>query len=71
MKKPSLVVLVRHAESTRNAAKTGTFFTSEEQRQQVQGISDVQTPLTAKGWLQAEQTGAALMPSFTRVISAR
>ena len=64
MKKPSLLVFVRHAESTRNAAKTGTFFTSDEQRKQVQGISDRETPLTARGLQQAEQTGRALQQRF-------
>jgi broad specificity phosphatase PhoE len=62
--KISSLVLVRHAESTRNAAKAGTFFVSDEQRRTVRGIADVDTPLTEVGWQQAEQTGLALRSNF-------
>jgi phosphohistidine phosphatase SixA len=58
-------VLVRHAESERNVAKKGNrFFLDEEARKSVRGIADHQTPLTARGLLQASTTGIALRRDF-------
>jgi 2,3-bisphosphoglycerate-dependent phosphoglycerate mutase len=63
--RPALLVLVRHAESERNMAKKGNrFFLDDEARKSVQGIADHRTPLTARGRLQASQTGDALRHTF-------
>lgn len=63
--RPSLLVLVRHAESARNVAKKGnTFFLDEESRKAVQGIADQHVPLTDEGRRQAEVTGRALRAEF-------
>lgn len=59
--RPSLLVLVRHAESARNVAKKGnTFFLDDESRKAVQGIADHHVPITDEGRRQAELTGRAL-----------
>ena len=65
MDRPSLLVLVRHAESMRNRAKKGnTYFTDEESRAAVKGIPDHKISLTERGWQEAEQTGLALHKHF-------
>jgi 2,3-bisphosphoglycerate-dependent phosphoglycerate mutase len=62
---PSRLVLVRHAESERNAAKKGrTFFEDEAARRAVHGVADHCNPITAEGWRQAERTGQALRERF-------
>jgi broad specificity phosphatase PhoE len=63
--RPSLLVLVRHAESARNVAKKGNrFFLDDESRKAVQGVADHQVPITDEGRRQAELTGRALSSDF-------
>jgi 2,3-bisphosphoglycerate-dependent phosphoglycerate mutase len=63
--RPSVVVLVRNAESARNVAKKGNrFFLDDEARKSVQGVSDHRTALTAEGRRQAQRTGPALREAF-------
>lgn len=63
--RPSLLVLVRHAESQRNAAKKGTtYFADEYARAQVKGIPDNKIPITELGWEQARKTGLYLKERF-------
>jgi probable phosphoglycerate mutase len=58
---PSLLVLVRHAESARNKAKKGrVFFSDATARKGVGGVPDHLVELTEAGQLQAKQTGQAL-----------
>jgi broad specificity phosphatase PhoE len=58
--RPSLLVLVRHAESARNLAKKGNrFFLDDESRKAVQGVPDHHVPITDEGRRQAEVTGRA------------
>jgi broad specificity phosphatase PhoE len=59
--RPSLLVVVRHAESERTVAKKGNaFFLDDESRKAVQGVADHHVPLTVEGRRQAELTGRAL-----------
>lgn len=59
--RPSLLVLVRHAESARNVAKKGNaFFADDESRSSVRGVPDHDIPLTAEGGRQSRAVGAAL-----------
>jgi 2,3-bisphosphoglycerate-dependent phosphoglycerate mutase len=59
--RPSLLVLVRHAESARNVAKKGnTFFLDDESRKAVQGVADHRVPITDEGRRQAVVTGQAI-----------
>jgi broad specificity phosphatase PhoE len=63
--RPSLLVLVRHAESARNVAKKGNqFFLDDESRKALQGVPDHDVPLTDEGRRQAEKTGRALRDEF-------
>lgn len=63
--RPSLLALVRHAESARNVAKKGNrFFLDDEARKSVQGVADHRTPLTVRGQRQALETGVALRAAF-------
>ena len=49
VERPSLLVLVRHAESARNVAKKGnTFFLDDESRKAVQGVADHHVPITTR-----------------------
>ena len=63
--RPSLLVLVRHAESARNVAKKGNrFFLNDEARKTVQGVPDHHVPITDEGRRQAQLTGRALRSDF-------
>ena len=65
MNKPSLLVVVRHAESERNKAKKGnTYFADEEARSVVKGIPDDKIGLTPEGFIQAEKTGPAIYDKY-------
>lgn len=67
MRTPALLVLVRHAESARNRAKSGsTYFTDDEARQGLRGTPDHGIALTGHGHEQARQTGGALRDRFGR-----
>lgn len=63
--RPTVLVLLRHAESARNVAKKGNrFFLDDEARKTVRGVPDHRTPLTPRGRQQAHQTGIALRRDF-------
>ncbi len=63
--RPLKLVLVRHAESTRNEAKKdASFFADEFSRNKVKGIADEAVPLTEAGKAQARITGQVLKQSF-------
>ena len=65
IERPSLLVLVRHAESARNVAKKGSrFFLDDESRKAVRGVADHHVPITDEGRHQAELTGRALRTDF-------
>lgn len=64
MERPLRLVLIRHGESARNQAKGGAVFLTEEGRQLIAQVSDVDNPLTENGWRQARETGAALRERF-------
>lgn len=63
--RPLELVLVRHAESTRNKVKKDeSFFADEFARNKVRGIADEEVPLTEAGKAQARITGHILKQSF-------
>ena len=63
--RPSVLVLVRHAESARNVAKKGNrFFLDDESRKAVQGVADHHVPITDEGRRQAQVTGRAIKSEF-------
>jgi broad specificity phosphatase PhoE len=65
MARPQTLVLIRHAESARNAAKHGTtYFADEEARRTVRGIPDYQIELSQEGLKQARATGKAVKERF-------
>jgi broad specificity phosphatase PhoE len=65
MKRPALLVIVRHAESARNQAKKGSvYFADDAARRVVRGTPDHQIELTEDGFKQAAQTGAAIRDRF-------
>lgn len=65
MTRPSLLVIVRHAESQRNVAKKGSvYFADEEARATIKGVPEHKTPLTPKGIQQAESVGKFLRRRF-------
>lgn len=62
---PNLLLIVRHAESARNAAKGHRrHYPDEQSRQSVRGIPDHKISLTDRGHDQAKQTGLALRECF-------
>lgn len=66
--RPALLLLVRHAESARNAAKKGNrFFLDDDARRPVRGIADHLNPLTERGRAQAGATGVALYREVGRI----
>jgi broad specificity phosphatase PhoE len=62
--RPTLLVLVRHAESARNVAKKENRFLDDEARKAVQGVADPHVPITDEGRRQAQVTGRALRSDF-------
>ncbi|MBI3083655.1 MAG: histidine phosphatase family protein [Candidatus Omnitrophica bacterium] len=65
MNRPSLLVIVRHAESQRNIAKRGSvYFADEEARATIKGMAEHKTPLTPKGIQQAGVVGQFLRRRF-------
>jgi broad specificity phosphatase PhoE len=62
---PGTLVLLRHAQSVRNAAKHGEiFFPDAASRDAVKGVPDHLTPLTDVGERQAPQAGSALRTRY-------
>lgn len=63
--RPSLLVLVRHAQSLRNVAKKrNRFYLDDEARRAVAGVPDHRIPLTEEGYRQAAVTGKVLRERF-------
>src|SRR3954466_806631 len=64
-KRPALLVLVRHGQSVRNAAKgANAYFSDAETRDGLRGEPDHMTSLTPDGLAEARATGALLRTSF-------
>lgn len=62
---PTLLVVVRHAESIRNQIKKDTvYFADDAARRVVRGTPDHQIALTPAGHEQARQTGRAIRERF-------
>jgi 2,3-bisphosphoglycerate-dependent phosphoglycerate mutase len=66
MKIPSLLVIVRHAESERNVAMEGRLFLSEAKHSNELKRPDHHVALTSRGHTQATATGKALSTRFGR-----
>lgn len=67
MNRPSLLVIVRHAESQRNQIKDkagSIYFVDDESRLPVKGIPDHKIEITELGCRQAAETGVALKQKF-------
>jgi broad specificity phosphatase PhoE len=65
LNRPSLLVLVRHAESDRNKAKKGlTYFADDAARRCVKGVPDYKIELTDDGLKQALITGTGLRAEY-------
>lgn len=60
-----LLVLVRHGQSTMNAARAGQrFFPDDLTRAPFEGVPDSEVPLASRGEWQASVTGSALAARF-------
>lgn len=58
---PRQLVLIRHAQSARNVAKTGkVFFNDADAVGELRTIPDHENPLTDEGWTKAREAGVAL-----------
>lgn len=65
MQGPTLLVVVRHAESIRNQIKKDTvYFADDAARRVVRGTPDHEVALTPAGHEQARQTGRAIRERF-------
>lgn len=65
VKRPTWLVIVRHAESLRNHAKRGSiYFVDDAARQAVRGTPDHLIDLTDDGYKQALETGLAVRQRF-------
>ncbi|MDQ5943701.1 MAG: Histidine phosphatase family protein [Patescibacteria group bacterium] len=64
MKRPKQLILIRHAESSRNEAKKSVFFADEYARRHVKGIPDYKIPITEAGKENAIKTGEYLKEHF-------
>ncbi len=65
MKRPALLVIVRHAESVRNQVKKdAVYFADDAARRVVRGTADHLIELTPDGHEQAVQTGKAIRERF-------
>lgn len=64
MRTPSLLVLVRHAESERNQVKKGAFFEDSAAREGVRATADHRVSITALGRRQARAAGELLRERF-------
>lgn len=62
---PRQLVIVRHAQSARNLAKTGkVFFSDADAIDELRTIPDHENPLTDDGWASARATGFQLRERF-------
>ncbi len=58
---PQEIVLIRHAESSRNVAqREEEFFSDSAARRQIASVADHAIPLSSYGWQQARETGEIL-----------
>ncbi len=64
MNRPKQLILVRHAESVRNKAKSSVYFADEYARRHVQGIADYKIPITEVGKKHALKTGKYIRERF-------
>lgn len=65
IKRPALLVLIRHGQSERNVAKKdGVYFADDAARNVIAGTPDQDVPLTDEGKRQARETGKALRERF-------
>jgi broad specificity phosphatase PhoE len=65
VRRPALLVLVRHAQSARNQAKKGSvYYADDAARRVVRGTPDHLIELTPAGHEQAAQTGVAIRERF-------
>ena len=65
MQRPALLVIVRHAESSRNLVKKdNVYMPDDESASLVVGVPDHKIPITEVGHRQARETGAALREQF-------
>lgn len=65
MQRPALLVIVRHAESLRNAVKQGNvYMPDDESASFVLGTPDHRIPITPEGHRQARETGVVLREKF-------
>lgn len=64
--RPSMLLLIRHAQSMRNEAKPKgeVYFADKEARRMVEGIPDHEISLTSEGIRQAKETGEAVRQRF-------
>lgn len=63
--KPSMLVLIRHAESKRNEALNGALFLNDPTLLEAVGkVPDHKIEITEKGWAHAKQTSSALKENF-------
>lgn len=65
IRRPKMLLIIRHAQSLRNVAKRGrAFFGTEDDRKKVSGIPDHMVPLTALGVEQAITTSPLLRATY-------
>ncbi len=65
MQRPSLLVIVRHAESERNKIRGGNiYFNDDDERTPIKGIPDHEIHITPEGGERAEKTGIVLRERF-------
>lgn len=65
MSSPQLLVVLRHAESARNAAKTGKiFFNDADQIDELRTVPDHENPVTEAGIGKARDAGRQLRDTF-------
>ena len=65
IRRPKMLLIIRHAQSLRNVAKRGRpFFATEDDRKKVEGIPDHLVPLTTLGIEQAATTSPLLRENY-------
>ena len=61
---PKRLIIVRHAESLRNAVRLGRYFQNEEAKSMIGDLANHDVPITDIGEAQAAATGVALRERF-------